>query len=662
MFYAAFFPCILLIILWLIRLWEWNFHTEWYWMGVYPRTASGLLGILTEPLVHAGIQHLLSNSVPLFILSWCLFYFYKDLGYVVFPMLWVFSGLFTWCIGRESYHIGASGLIYGLSFFLFFSGVFRRYIPLMALSLVVVFLYGSTVWNMLPVWELIEANISWEGHLSGALSGFLCATLFRKYGPQKPADPFEKEEEEVEEDDSVRLCSTAENQKKIVPLPKIVNDDQMETPIPRQIVDQAKKESGLVDIGKASIREVVRLVSNLENASGKQFIKMEMGVPGLPAAHIGIDAQIKALQNGVAPIYPAIEGFQGLKDEASRFAKLFLNIDIDPAGCVPTVGSMQGSLTTLMVNSRCQTEKEYTLFIDPGFPVQKQQHHVLGLKYKTFDVYNYRGSKLRTKLEEYLIQGNIHTIIYSNPNNPSWICFSDNELKIIGELANQYDVIVMEDLAYFGMDFRHDYGNAGVPPYQPSVAHYTNNYVLLFSGSKVFSYAGERIALMMIGNHLFSRRFHDLKRFYSSDIYGRAAVYGALYAISSGTGHSAQYALAAMLKAANDGGFAFIEQVKVYGDKARVMKELFTRYGFQIVYDRDEDAPLADGFYFTISYSGFSGSALLEELLYYGISAIALDITGSERSEGLRACVSQTQPSQFAELEERLKAFRKNHL
>ena len=435
----------------------------------------------------------------------------------------------------------------------------------------------------------------------------------------------------------------------------------METPIPRHIVDCAKKESGLGDIGKASIREVVRLVSNIEKASGQQFIKMEMGVPGLPATPVGIDAQIKALRDGVAPIYPPIEGIQTFKEEASRFAKLFLNIDIAPAGCVPTVGSMQGSLAMFMVNSRCQTGKDYTLFIDPGFPVQKQQHHVLGLKYKSFDVYNYRGDKLKAKLEEYLVQGDIHTIVYSNPNNPSWICFSDNELHIIGELATAYDATVMEDLAYFGMDFRNDYGNAGVPPYQPTVAQYTDNYVLLFSGSKVFSYAGERIALMMIGDRQFARRYPDLKRFYSSDGYGHSAVYGALYAISSGTGHSAQYALAEMLKAANAGTLDFVEHIREYGKKAGVMKELFSRYGFQIVYDRDEDVPIADGFYFTISYPGFSGNDLLEELLYYGISAIALNITGSGRSEGLRACVSQTQPSQFAELEARLKAFKENH-
>ncbi|MDR2848825.1 MAG: pyridoxal phosphate-dependent aminotransferase [Bacteroidales bacterium] len=433
------------------------------------------------------------------------------------------------------------------------------------------------------------------------------------------------------------------------------------TPIPREIVDKVKAASGLANIGRASIREVLRLVGQIEKAAGLKYIRMEMGVPGLPAAAQGIEAQIAALNSGVAAIYPNIEGISELKQEASRFAKLFLDANIRPEGCVPTVGSMQGSLTAFMVNSRCRKEKTVTLFIDPGFPVQKQQHQVLGLAYKTFDVYNYRGAKLRAKLEEYLREGNVHTIVYSNPNNPAWICLTDTELRIIGELATQYDAIVLEDLAYFGMDFRTDYGKGGIPPYQPSVAHYTDNYMILFSGSKVFSYAGERIALMMISDKLHNRSFPDLKRYYTSDNFGHAAVYGALYAISSGTGHSVQYAMAAMLKAVNDGSFAFLEGVKAYGYKARSMKELFTRYGFRIVYDKDEDKPLADGFYFTISYPGFSGSELIEELLYYGISAITLDITGSERSEGLRACVSQTQPTQFPDLEVRLKAFQNDH-
>jgi len=203
MFYAAFFPCIFVITLWLIHVWKLNFHVDLHEWGVYPRTVFGLSGILTEPLVHANLKHLFSNSVPLLALCWFLFYFYRDLGYVVFPMLWILSGTFTWCIGREAWHIGASGLIYGLSFFLFFSGVFRRYIPLMALSILVVFLYGSTIWYMLPVAELIEENLSWEGHLSGAFSGFMCAALFRKYGPQRPKDPFENEEEVEDEENEV---------------------------------------------------------------------------------------------------------------------------------------------------------------------------------------------------------------------------------------------------------------------------------------------------------------------------------------------------------------------------------------------------------------------------------------------------------------------------
>ena len=106
-----------------------------------------------------------------------------------------------------------------------------------------------------------------------------------------------------------------------------------------------------------------------------------------------------------------------------------------------------------------------------------QQLRILGIETVAFDVYNYRGEKLREKLESYLQRGKISTILYSNPNNPSWICFTERELRIIAEMADKYNVIVIEDLAYFGMDFRKDYSRPGVPPYQPSVAHYTDNYV-----------------------------------------------------------------------------------------------------------------------------------------------------------------------------------------
>ena len=434
-----------------------------------------------------------------------------------------------------------------------------------------------------------------------------------------------------------------------------------DTPIHFDTVKRLIKEHHLPDIGRAKIREIVKLVNEIESETGEKFIRMEMGVPGLKPADVGTEAEIEALKNGVASTYANIEGIPELKHEVSRFCKLFLDIDVTPGGCLATVGSMQGSMAAFMVANRNDHTREGTLFLDPGFPVQKQQCHVLGHSYKTFDVYNYRGKKLRGKMEEYLQSGKVSSILYSNPNNPSWICFTEEELKIIGELATKYDTVVIEDLAYIGMDFRKDVSVPGKPPFQATVAKYTDNYLLLISCSKTFSYAGQRIGMMVISDKLFHRRYPDLLRYYSSDMFGYAMIFGALYALSAGASHSAQYAISAILKAANDGRFNIVDEVREYEQRAKIMKPLFTRYGFKIVYDLDVDVPVGDGFYFTISYPGFSGPELLEKLLYYGISAISLEITGSEKTEGLRACVSQVNTDQFGILEERLKKFHAHH-
>ena len=413
-------------------------------------------------------------------------------------------------------------------------------------------------------------------------------------------------------------------------------------------------------MGRASIREVKTLINDIEAASGTRFIRMEMGIPGLPACQIGIEAEIKALRNGVASIYPDVYGIPELKTEIARFVKNFLNISVSPESCLPTVGSMQGSFAAFLTISRAQAGKNTTLFIDPGFAVHRQQHNVLQIPYESFDVYNYRGDKLREKLEEYLSKGNISSIFYSNPNNPSWICFTENELKIIGDLANKYNVIVMEDLAYFGMDFRKDISKPGVPPYQATVANYTDNYLLFISSSKAFSYAGQRLGMMVISDKLFQTDFPNFKNYYPSTGFGRTMIYGTIYPLSSGTAHSPQYGLAAILKAVNDGDYNFVEEIKVYAEKARRMKEMFLKNGFHLVYDKDEDMALSDGFYFTIGYEGMSGDELLHELLYFGVSAISLGITGSER-QGLRACVSLVPMEDLPELEKRLEQFRACH-
>jgi aspartate/methionine/tyrosine aminotransferase len=437
--------------------------------------------------------------------------------------------------------------------------------------------------------------------------------------------------------------------------------ENRQTPIDADIVRRRLAASGLNNLAQASIREIKKLVDQIEADSGQKFVRMEMGIPGLPALQVGVDAQIQALKDGVAAIYPDIQGTAPLKREVARFAKLFLDLEVNPEYCIPTVGSMMGGMAAFLTVNRMWADREGTLFLDPGFPVQKQQCKLLGHGYRSFDMYEFRGPKLRAKLESCLQDGKVSSILYSSPNNPSWICLTDEELRIIGELATQYGVVVIEDLAYFGMDFRKDYGQPGQPPYQPTVAKYTNNFILLISSSKAFSYAGERIGVMVVGDKVWTMRSPDLLRYYNSDQFGYALLFGTIYGLSSGTSHSAQCALAAMLKAVNDGTVDFVEIAREYGEKAKVMKRLFLESGFQIVYDKDLEQPVADGFYFTIAYPGMQGAALLSELLHYGISAITLDTTGSERTEGLRACTSLISRAQFPVLEERLKRFHQDH-
>ena len=434
----------------------------------------------------------------------------------------------------------------------------------------------------------------------------------------------------------------------------------MNTPIKKEIVDQLIQELGITDFAKATIREVKQVAAKAEAASGGEFVNMEMGIPGLPAAKVGVDAQIKALQDGIANMYPDIQGYPELKKQASRFVKAFINVDVNPEGCVPVTGSMQGAFASFLTCSQADKKKDTVLFIDPGFPVQKMQLQVQGVKYETFDVYDYRGEKLGPKLESYLSKGNICAIIYSNPNNPSWVCLTEDELKTIGELATRYDTIIMEDLAYFAMDFRQDLSKPFEPPYQPSVAHYTDNYMLLISGSKAFSYAGERIGVVCISNKLFHRHYPDLAARYENLPFGLVFSTRMLYALSSGTSHSAQYALAAIFKAVCDGEYNFRDEIKVYGERAHKLKEIFCRHNFYIVYDSDQGKPIADGFYFTIGYPGMTSGELAHELMYYGVSAICLITTGSHQ-EGLRVCTSFIKDNQYEQLDERMRLFAENH-
>ena len=165
-------------------------------------------------------------------------------------------------------------------------------------------------------------------------------------------------------------------------------------PIAAELIQQIVSEAGVPPAGKASIREIVHLVNLVENATGIKYIRMEFGVPGLKAPEIATRAEIDALKKGVSSVYPPIEGVADLKNETSRFIKMFLDVDVKAEGCIPTCGSMQGSCAGFLTVNRTDKTKEGTLFIDPGFPVHKQQCHVLGHDFQSFDIYDFRGKKL----------------------------------------------------------------------------------------------------------------------------------------------------------------------------------------------------------------------------------------------------------------------------
>ena len=430
----------------------------------------------------------------------------------------------------------------------------------------------------------------------------------------------------------------------------------MSFPIPETLIQQKLADLHINDLGTASIRDLVALVNRLEQETHTKFVRMEMGVPGLPAPQIGIDTEIEKLREGVAAVYPNLDGLPELKKETARFVKLFLDVNVSPAACVPTVGSMEGGFASFLVGNRTHKNRaKGTLFIDPGFNLNKLQCRILQQPFESFDLYEFRGEKLRAKLESYLSTGDFCTILYSNPNNPTWQCLTEEELRTIGELATRYDVIVIEDLAYFGMDFRQDYSRPGVPPYQPTVAHYTDYYMLTLASSKAFSYSGQRVGVLVMSDKLFEREYPDLQETFGRPRFGDAMISSALYAISAGVTHSAQWGMAAMLKATNDGTYNYRDAVMEYGRKAEEMKKMFIDNGFHIVYDKDGDENIADGFYFTVAYKNIDSGELLKKMVQCGLCAITLKTTGSRRSEGIRICVSLIPRSQFPDLRERLK-------
>ena len=432
-------------------------------------------------------------------------------------------------------------------------------------------------------------------------------------------------------------------------------------PVSTDMFRQALDMMNIPNIASATIRQIMALASHLQEPLGEEFVHLEMGNPGLPASEAGIEAEREALANGVANMYPNIAGIKPLKDAGSDFLKAFFDIDIPGRCIVPTVGSMQGTFTLFLLMGQRIKGKDTILFLDPGFPAQHNQVKLLGLEQRSVDIYDCRGELLERRLEEALADGKVSAIIYSNPNNPAWTNLTDPEFRILARMAEKHDIILIEDNAYLGMDFRRRYGIPGQAPFIPTVAKYTDRCILLVSASKIFSYAGQRISIVCVSPAVADRRYEFFEQFYEMPTLLDAYIYGVLYCASSGTAHSAQHAYAAMLRKAVNGELDFVAETREYGRRAALAKKLFLDNGFHLVYALDGEEPISDGFFFTVGYPGLTGAELQSELLRYGVSTISLPSTGS-RQQGVRVCVSLlNSPEILDRLGQRLALFHRDH-
>ena len=421
-------------------------------------------------------------------------------------------------------------------------------------------------------------------------------------------------------------------------------------------------EDQQVHVPTASIREMNSLVNAIEKAFDTSFIRMEFGIPGLKASQIAARAESEALLSGnLAHRYAPFDGVPRLKEAASTFAKAFMDLDIPPRCIIPTIGAMHGSYIAQGLAGYFEPNRKTILYLDPGFPVNKLQARTWGLDSLSLDLKDFRGVALAAEVDRLCQEHPIGGCLWSSPNNPSWVVLTENELSMLADVFKKHGVMAIEDMAYFGMDFRKDYGKPFQPPFQPTIARYTDDAFIIFSSSKLFSYAGQRCGLTFIPPKFAEKRFPHLKvRFYKESILN-AFIHGGIYPTTAGVPQGPQIGLAALLEATVQGKIDPFEEVREYEKRAKAMKKAFLDHGFHLVYDADQQEPLADGFYFTFAYPGLDGGSLLEELIHYGVSAITLAVTGSKYKEGLRACVSLTKMEDIASLRERLARFHERH-
>ncbi len=435
----------------------------------------------------------------------------------------------------------------------------------------------------------------------------------------------------------------------------------MKTLISPERLSAAKAKLHIDRLETTTIRQLVMLINELEAASGESFVRMELGVPGLPPAPQAIAAEHAVLDSIKVTQYPALNGNPSLRDALSTYFKAFMNVSIEPDNCVPTAGSMQASLAAFWLITQIHPKRKKILFLDPGFPTQMQQVKSLGIEFDRVDVFDAQPRRVADQIRDYLETGEYAGMVYSNPSNPIWNCLTASELAEIGGLCDAFDCIALEDLAYFGMDFREDYSTPNQAPFPPSIRHHTDNCILLFSGSKLFNYAGQRTGALLIPDRIMDITSDTLEARFGHRLFRHALLFGVIQTTTAGLCQSAQAGFEGALRAMLDGIWNPLEEARAYEQRAAKLKQLMLNNGFEILYAQDNETPIGDGFYFAFGHPAYPESGLAEALMGFGISATPLTDAGANQKQGLRACVGLMTNEDLHRIESRLQDFAQAH-
>ncbi|PIO07091.1 hypothetical protein COT47_01555, partial [Candidatus Woesearchaeota archaeon CG08_land_8_20_14_0_20_43_7] len=347
-------------------------------------------------------------------------------------------------------------------------------------------------------------------------------------------------------------------------------------------------------------------------------------------------------------------------EAGSRFIRTFLGKSIDPESIIPTVGAMHGCFVSIGLIASLYQGRDKIMTLDPGFAVNKLQAKIQRVGVECVDTYEKSGDALVEEIDRRLSEDtSIAALLWSSPCNPSWEVRSESELEKLAKVLERHNVTAIEDNAYFGFDSRRPgFLDPDDPDLAPSIMKYTDNYIALFSASKIFSYAGERVGFTAIGDALKDHRSQSLRKMFNQERFLDAFIQGGLYSIVASAPRSAQMAFASLLDFSSSGTFSIGDHLRPYSESAREMKRIFRKHGFDILYKEDSYGPVGDGFYFTVNHSGYSdGSLLLADMFRCGLTAVPLGIFGGGHPDGLRICTSLVPMHLMDEFDKRLSAF-----